>query len=95
MKEKKVSVRLQGNILDTVEYISQNMHISISDAIRLFIKNEKIVVIKGFEKLIPVLADLTILIEKDNISVQSKKLQEGVDRIWQLLNSLTQKLSKD
>lgn len=90
MKEKKVSVRLQGSILEAVEYISQNMHIGISDAIRLFIRNEKIVVIKEFENLIPVLADLTMLIEKDDCIIQDKRLKEGVDRIWLLLNSLTQ-----
>ena len=90
MKEKKVSVRLQGSILDAVEYISQSMHIGISDAIRLFIKSEKIVVIKEFENLIPVLADLTMIIEKDGCIIQDKRLKEGVDQIWQLLNSLTQ-----
>lgn len=83
-------MRLKGSILDAVEYISQNMHISISDAIRLFIRNEKIVVIKEFENLIPVLADLTMLIEKDDCIIQDKRLKEGVDQIWQSLNSLTQ-----
>lgn len=90
MRERKISMRLKGSILDAVEYISQNMHISISDAIRLFIRNEKIVVIKEFENLIPVLADLTMLIEKDDCIIQDKRLKEGVDRIWLLLNSLTQ-----
>lgn len=87
---KKISLRLQGDMLDAVEYISKNMHIGISDAIRLFIKSEKIVVIKEFENLIPVLADLTMLIEKDDCIIQDKRLKEGVDRIWLLLNSLTQ-----
>ena len=90
MKEKKVSIRLQGSILDAVEYIAQNMHISISDTIRLFIKNEKIVVIKEFEKLIPVLVDLTMLIENDDCIIHNEKSKEGVELIWQSLNSLTQ-----
>lgn len=95
MKEKKVSIRLQGNILDAVEYISQNMHISISDAIRLFIKKEKIVVIKEFEKLITVLNDLTMLIEKDDCIIHDEKLKEGVELIWQSLNSLIPSQSED
>lgn len=88
MKEKKVSVRLQGSILDAVESVSQDMHIGISEAIRLFIKNEKIVVIKEFENLISVLNDLTMLIEKDECIIHDEKLREGVELIWLSLNSL-------
>ena len=93
MRKKKVSLRLQGDLLCAVESVSQDMHISISDTIRLFISNEKIVVIKEFEKLIPILANLTMLIEKDENTVQDVRLKEGVDRIWLLLNSLTQNQS--
>lgn len=95
MKEKKISLRLQGDLLYAVESVSQDMHISISDAIRLFISNEKIVVIKEFEKLIPILADLTMIIEKDESTIQDVRLKEGVDHIWLLLNSLTQNQSEE
>lgn len=95
MNEKKISLRLKGSVLAAVEYISQNMHISISDAIRLFIRNEKIVVIKEFEKLIPVLADLTMALEKDDCIIQNEDLKRGVDAIWLLLNSLIQNQSKE
>ncbi len=78
-----------------VESVSQDMHISISEAIRLFISNEKIVIIKEFEKLIPILANLTMLIENDDAIIQDSKLKEGVDRIWLSLNSLTQNQSED
>lgn len=95
MKEKKISLRLQGDLLYAVESVSQDMHISISEAIRLFISNEKIVIIKEFEKLIPILANLTMLIENDDAIIQDSKLKEGVDRIWLSLNSLTQNQSED
>lgn len=95
MKEKKISLRLQGDLLYAVESVSQDMHIGISEAIRLFIRDDKIVVIKEFEKLIPVLADLTMLIEKDESTIQDVRLKEGVDRIWLSLNSLTQNQSED
>ena len=90
MKEKKISVRLRGEELESVEFISHNNHISSSEAIRLFIRNEKIVVIKEFERLIPVLADLTMLIEKDDCANYNEKIKEGVDCIWKTLNSLIQ-----
>ena len=95
MKEKKISLRLQGDLLHTVESVSQDMHIGISEANRLFIRDDKIVVIKEFEKLIPVLADLTMLIEKDDGIIQDTRLKEGVDRIWLSLNSLTQNQSEE
>lgn len=89
MKEKKFSVRLMGNQIDIVEKTAEMLHVSNSEAIRSFIEEDKIIIIKEFDKMIPVLVNLTMLLEKDEKSDNRFiNLKEGVDEIWRLLNSV-------
>lgn len=89
MKEKKLSVRLMGNQIDIVEKTAEMLHVSNSEAIRSFIEEDKIIIIKEFDKMIPVLVNLTMLLEKDEKSDNRFiNLKEGVDEIWRLLNSV-------
>lgn len=89
MKEKKFSVRLMGNQIDIVEKTAEMLHVSNSEAIRSFIEEDKIIIIKEFDKMIPVLVNLTMLLEKDEkINDCHTNLEEGVDEIWRLLNSV-------
>lgn len=89
MKEKKFSVRLMGNQIDIVEKAAEMLHVSKSEAIRSFIEDDKIIIIKEFDKMIPVLVNLTMLLEKDEkLDSHFINLKEGVDEIWRLLNSV-------
>ncbi len=89
MKEKKFSVRLMGNQIDIVEKTAEMLHVSNSEAIRSSIEEDKIVIIKEFDKMIPVLVNLTMLLEKDEkLDNRFINLKEGVDEIWRLLNSV-------
>lgn len=90
MKDKKFSVRLSDKEIEIVENLSKLRRISNSEAIRLFIDMDKIVVIKEFDKMIPVLVNLTMLLEKNEQSDNLRdNVKEEVDAIWRLLNSVT------
>lgn len=96
MKEKKISVRFVDNQLDLIESTAKRLCISNSEAVRLFIQKDKIVVIDEFDKMLPVLIKLTMLLEQDkNDRAIYSDLRKGVHEIWQLLNSVTVNQSEE
>lgn len=96
MKEKKFSVRFVDAQVDLIESTAKRLHISNSEAIRLFIQEDKIVAIDNFDKMLPVLIKLTMLLEQDkNDKGIYSDLRKGVNKIWWLLNSVTANQNKE
>ena len=88
MEEKRISLRLYAKQLSSIKKVTDLLHIDISAAIRLFVDNDKIVIIEEYKKLIPILIDLTAAIEEGADDDLYQKLHKEVQSLWQSLSLL-------
>ena len=86
---KPISIRLSQEEAEIVTELAESLHISKSNVIRKFIDQDKIIVVKGFDKLLPMLAVLTAGVQSGNIPHEENIiLREAVNTLWQQLSSL-------
>ena len=86
---KPISIRLSQEQNEIVTQLAESLHISKSEALRQFISKDKIIVVKGFDKLLPMLAVLTAGVQSGNIPHEENIiLREAVNTLWQQLSSL-------
>ena len=85
-KAKAISVRFSDEELTMIKKLSKDLHISQSETVRQFVSKDKIIVIKAFEKLLPLLGAVANIIQNgEHISDEYEQLKLEVYRIWKLL----------
>ncbi|MDO5399299.1 MAG: hypothetical protein Q4G33_15400 [bacterium] len=77
------SIRLSNEQNEIVTQLSKSLHISKSDAIRQFIDKDKIIIVEGFDELLPMLAAITRGVQSGDIPHKENViLREAVNKLW-------------
>lgn len=93
MCKKNISVSIDENLLETVNLYAKSRYISRSSAIESMLRNVRVIVIEEGAEIIKLLYSLDTLLKNSRLSNDNKKcIREVCDKIWQLLNLITEKI---
>jgi len=90
MSKKSISLRLDSNILETVDEYAESRRMSRTEAITDMLCSTKVVILKEGAEIMSHLYSLDMKLSRIPISVWDlREVEEVCDAVWQLLSSIT------